>query len=45
MAGLHPAYVTENNDDEIDLVLKNLNDYDCVALGEIGIDLYWEKNF
>ena len=45
MAGLHPAYVTEKNDNEIDLVLKNLNDYDCVAVGEIGIDLYWEKKF
>ena len=45
MAGLHPAYVTEKNDNEIDLVIKNLNDYDCVAVGEIGIDLYWEKKF
>ena len=45
MAGLHPAYVTEKNDNEIDLVLKNLNNYDCVAVGEIGIDLYWEKKF
>ena len=45
MAGLHPAYVTEKNDYEIDLVLKNLNKYDCVAVGEIGIDLYWEKKF
>jgi len=45
MAGLHPAYVTEKNDGEIDLVLKNLNNYDCVAVGEIGIDLYWEKKF
>ena len=45
MAGLHPAYVTDNNDNEIDLVLKNLNDYDCVAVGEIGIDLYWEKKY
>ena len=45
MAGLHPAYVTEKNDNAIDLVLKNLNDHDCVAVGEIGIDLYWEKKF
>ena len=45
MAGLHPAYVTEKNENEIDLVLKNLNDHDCVAVGEIGIDLYWEKKF
>ena len=43
MAGLHPAYVTENNDDEINLVLNNLNNYNCVAVGEIGIDLHWEK--
>jgi len=45
MAGLHPAYVTDKNDEEIDLVLNNLNNYDCVAVGEIGIDLYWEKKF
>ena len=45
MAGLHPAYVSNNNDYEIDLVIKNLENYDCVAVGEIGIDLYWEKKF
>ena len=45
MAGLHPAYVSNNNDSEIDLVIKNLKNYDCVAVGEIGIDLYWEKKF
>ena len=45
MAGLHPAYVSNNNDKEIDLVIKNLQTYDCVAVGEIGIDLYWKKKF
>ena len=45
MAGLHPAYVNENNDSEISLVYENLNTYNCVAVGEIGIDLYWEKKF
>ena len=45
MAGLHPSYVCNNNDEEIDLVIKNLKIYDCVAVGEIGIDLFWEKNF
>ena len=45
MAGLHPAYVLNNNDKEIDLVLENLKKYNCVAVGEIGIDLYWEKKF
>ena len=45
MAGLHPAYVSNKNDKEIDLVVENLKKYDCVAVGEIGIDLYWEKKF
>lgn len=45
MAGLHPAYVSNNNDNEIDLVIKNLENYKCVAVGEIGIDLYWETKF
>ena len=38
MAGLHPAYVSNNNDKEIDLVVENLKKYDCVAVGEIGIN-------
>ena len=45
MAGLHPAYVTDNNDSEISLVCNNLEMYNCVAVGEIGIDLFWKKNF
>lgn len=45
MAGLHPAYVTDDNKKELDLVIKNLSLYNCVAVGEIGIDLYWKKKF
>ena len=45
MAGLHPNYVINENDNELDLVLSNLEKFDCVAVGEIGIDLYWEKKF
>ena len=45
MAGLHPSYVSNNNDKEIDLVINNLEIHDCVAVGEIGIDLHWEKKF
>ena len=41
MAGLHPAYVSNHNDKEIDLVVENLKNYDCIAVGEIVIDLYW----
>ncbi len=45
MAGLHPSYVTDNNKKELDLVINNLNSHKCVAVGEIGIDLYWEKKY
>ncbi len=45
MAGLHPAYVTNDNKKELDLVIHNLNNYKCIAIGEIGIDLYWEKKY
>jgi TatD DNase family protein len=44
MAGLHPAYVEDNYPKELDLVMYNLNNYDCIAVGEIGIDLFWKKN-
>ena len=45
MAGLHPAYVNKDYDFEISLVHDNLKNYNCVAVGEIGIDLYHEKKF
>lgn len=45
MAGLHPAYVTNDNKKELDLVINNLTLYECIAVGEIGIDLYWKKKY
>ena len=45
MSGLHPTDVKENYKDEIDFVENTLKTYDYVAIGEIGIDLYWDKSF
>ena len=45
MAGLHPAYVTNDNKKELNLVINNLILHECVAVGEIGIDLHWEKKY
>jgi TatD DNase family protein len=46
MAGLHPAYVSpETMEEELQHVFDNLNKLNVKAVGEIGIDLYWEKNF
>jgi len=43
MSGLHPTDVKENYKDELDFVVNSLKTHDYVAIGEIGIDLYWDK--
>jgi len=45
MMGLHPCSVKENWKDEIALVEKLLAEKKYVAVGEIGMDLYWDKTF
>jgi len=43
MAGLHPTHVKENYLEELSHVKELLSKRSCVAIGEIGIDLYWDK--
>ena len=45
MSGLHPTHVKENYKEELDFVTKSLKNNNYVAIGEIGIDLYWDKTF
>jgi TatD DNase family protein len=45
MSGLHPTDVKEDFKDELEFVANSLNTHDYVAIGEIGIDLYWDKTF
>ena len=45
--GLHPTEVNDNSDADLDFIIKKLT---CergkyVAVGEIGIDLYWDATF
>jgi len=45
MSGLHPTHVKENYEQELEIVKKLLEQNSFVAIGEIGIDLYWDKTF
>ena len=43
MMGLHPTSVKENYKEELEHVEKLLSKRPFIAIGEIGIDLYWDK--
>ena len=43
MMGLHPTYVKENYLEELAHIEKELASRKFTAVGEIGIDLYWDK--
>ena len=45
MTGLHPTHVKENFEDELAHVEEMLGKHIYYAIGEIGIDLYWEKKY
>jgi len=45
MSGLHPTDVKKNYKDELDFVVNSLKSHNYVAIGEIGIDLYWDKTY
>ena len=44
MAGLHPCSVKHNYMDELSHVEKITKNHNVVAIGEIGIDLFWDKS-
>lgn len=44
MLGLHPCDVKENYVEELEIIRKSLETYKVYAIGEIGLDLYWDKS-
>jgi len=45
MMGLHPCYVKENNEKELAAIHNELQKRKFIAIGEIGLDFYWDKSF
>ncbi len=45
MIGLHPTSVNELVEKELDFVESELSTGKYIAIGEIGIDLYWDQTF
>lgn len=43
--GLHPTEVKDDWERVVDLVEKELKNGSYVAVGEVGMDLYWDKTF
>jgi len=44
MLGLHPCDVKENFKEELSLIYNETSSRKIYAIGEIGIDLYWDKS-
>ncbi len=45
MMGLHPTSVKENFEDDLAVVKNWFDKREFIGVGEIGIDLYWDKTF
>ncbi len=45
MMGLHPTSVKEDWEGQLSVIKKNLFSRPFIAVGEIGIDLYWETKY
>jgi TatD DNase family protein len=44
MLGLHPCHVKEDYENELQKIKLEINNVKIFAVGEIGIDLYWDKS-
>ena len=45
MTGLHPGSVDAGYKDQLDKLGQSFHDHPFIGIGEIGIDLYWDKTY
>ncbi|HGS5145803.1 TPA: TatD family hydrolase [Vibrio parahaemolyticus] len=45
MMGLHPCYVDSKVDQTLEIIRGWFEKHNFIAVGEIGIDLYWDKTY
>jgi TatD DNase family protein len=45
MTGLHPCDVKENYQEVLEKIFNCFSDDKFIAVGEVGIDLYWDKTY
>lgn len=45
MMGLHPCSVKENYEEELHIIQNYLAEKKFIAIGETGLDFYWDKTF
>jgi TatD DNase family protein len=45
MMGLHPTSVGDDWQSQLDIIKNQLSQQTYIAIGEIGIDLYWDKTY
>jgi TatD DNase family protein len=45
MIGLHPCSVKENYEEELKVVNNYIKERSFIAIGEIGLDFYWDVSF
>jgi len=45
MIGLHPCSVEKDYLEQLEKLYNKINDYNFIGIGEVGMDLYWTKQF
>lgn len=45
MMGIHPCYINEDSEQQLRAAEQELHRQPCVAVGEVGLDYHWDKQF